>query len=322
MQLYHDFNKKAPLWTDNAFYTFTSNLSVTARTKFSIPTIPNNHDFSISWIRKRLQWYWSCSNLRSILKWTTPTLLLYSWSLMDRMLHLINIIQLPLLDGSWTMDWRGNDTTKILMYPMLLLLLSLQQIYPLSIHPTLRSTFLLMIWLLYIWKIGMKIVMLLPCGNFTKGKSIRITLKNVWSYVNTFITPLPFVSIKQMFRDTGGAPKGTIVYQGLKTSSKFNYQTVLGELRSMCELLAVLILDINKFTILPKFSWKSAFHYQLLLGCGSVFPQYNHVGLYIHFNGPSPLNHNKLNVSIPDPELAKPKSRDIFPVFANRPAVL
>ena len=71
---------------------------------------------------------------------------------------------------------------------------------------------------------------------------------------NKPIAPIPSGSIKQMFCDKD-APEGTIADQVLETSSKFNYQNVLGELMYVyiaCRPdIGYAITTLSKFSLEP-----------------------------------------------------------------------
>ena len=129
------------------------------------------------------------------------------------------------------------------------------------------------------------------------------------------IAPIPSGSIEQMFRDKG-APEDTTAYQVLKTSSKYNYQNVLGELMyvyiTFCPDIGYAITTLSKFSLEP-----SAFHYKPL--CGVAKYLQGPITWGICFNWPSPLNLDKLYKPVPNLELAN--SDDVFPVDINRPVL-
>ena len=118
-------------------------------------------------------------------------------------------------------------------------------------------------------------------------------------------------SIEQMFRDKG-APKGTAAHQVLETSSKFNDRNVLGEL--MYVYITCRPDIVYWITTLSKFSSEpSAFHYKLLRGVAKYLQSTIIWG--IRFNRPFPLNLDKLQDSVPYPEVSN--SDDVFPVDVN-----
>ena len=127
------------------------------------------------------------------------------------------------------------------------------------------------------------------------------------------IAPIPSGSIEQMFCDKG-PPEGTAAHQVLKTSSKFNYRNVLGELMYVyitCRPdIGYAITTLSKFSSEP-----SAFHYKLLRGVAKYLRSTITWG--ICFNRPSSLNLDKLQDSVPYPELEHSKNE--FPVDVNRP---
>ena len=87
-----------------------------------------------------------------------------------------------------------------------------------------------------------------------------------------------------------GAPESTVSHQVLETSSKFNYQNVLGEL---IYLYITCRLDIGYgITTLSKFSSEpTIFHYKLLYGITKYLQSIFTWG--ICFNQPSPLKLDK-----------------------------
>ena len=127
------------------------------------------------------------------------------------------------------------------------------------------------------------------------------------------IAPIPSGSIEQMFRDKG-PPEGTAAHQVLETSSKFNYRNVFGELMYVyitCRPdIGYAITTLSKFSSEP-----SAFHYKLLRGVAKYLRSTITWG--ICFNRPSSLNLDKLQDSVPYPELEHSKNE--FPVDVNRP---
>ena len=127
--------------------------------------------------------------------------------------------------------------------------------------------------------------------------------------------PIPSGSIEQMFRDKG-APEGTVAHQVLKTSSKFNYRNVLGELMYVY-ITCRPDIGYATSTLLKLSSELSAFHYKLL--CGVAKNLRSTITWSIRFNRPSPLNLDKLYESVPYPELAN--SKDDFLVDVNRPVL-
>ena len=129
------------------------------------------------------------------------------------------------------------------------------------------------------------------------------------------IAPIPSGSIKQMFRDKG-PPEGTAAHQVLATQSKFDYRNVLGELMYVyitCRPdIGYAITTLSKFSSCP-----SAFHYKLVRGLAKYLQSTITWG--IRFNRPTPLNLDKLEDSIPYPELTN--SKDDFPVDVNQPVL-
>ena len=93
----------------------------------------------------------------------------------------------------------------------------------------------------------------------------KVNKKNVEECMKSSrpIAPIPSDSIKQIFRDKG-APKGIPTHQVLETSSKFNYQNVLGEL--YVYIICCPDIDYSIITLFKFSSEPSAFHYKILRG--------------------------------------------------------
>ena len=136
--------------------------------------------------------------------------------------------------------------------------------------------------------------------------AIKLTLLNGKVNKNNFeecmksskpIAPTPSGSTKQMFRDEG-APEGTDTHQVLKTSLKFNYQNVLGELMYVYINNITCRPDIGYgITTLSKSSLEpSAFHYKLFCGVAKYLRSIITWG--ISFNQPFPLNLDKFYESV------------------------